>query len=423
MDLPINKNDPLIMHIDLNSCFATIEQQANPLLRGKPIAVAAYGTPNGCILAPSIEAKRLGIKTGMRVKEARIICRDIIIRAPDPAKYRDVHIKFKKIFSDYSDRVTPKSIDEAIIDFRSMENLNLDLIKIGRDIKQRMKEEIGEWIICSIGISTNRFLAKLAASLHKPDGLDIITHKNLADIFGKISLLDLNGINVRYQTRLNAYGIFTPMDFLRAACDTLEKKVFLSICGRQWYERIRGYEMDDIEFKTKSIGQQYALKKPTANPAELGPMMMKLCEKMGRRLRRKGYTARGIHIGMAYRDGTTWHRGRMTDDELYTTMELYKKTLLVFNQQPAVKEVTHLSVSCYELRASNTAQISLFDIDQTKQRKASDAMDEINDRWGEFVITPALMMGMDEIILDRIAFGGVKELEDLYQSPKNNKTS
>lgn len=403
------------MHIDLNSCFATIEQQANPLLRGKPIVVAAYSTPNGCVLAPSVEAKRLGIKTGMRVKEARILCRDVVVRTPDPAKYRDVHVKFKKIFSDYSDKVTPKSIDEAIIDFRGMEGLRLDLVKIGREIKQRMKTEIGEWIVCSVGISTNRFLAKLAASLHKPDGLDVITHKNLVEIFEKISLLDLNGINVRYQARLNAYGIFTPMDFLRAACATLEKKVFLSICGRQWYERVRGYEVDDIEFRTKSIGQQYALKKPTANPAELGPMMMKLCEKMGRRLRKKGYTAHGIHVGMAYRDGTTWHRGRMTDSELYTTMELYKKALLVFNQQPEVKEVTHLSVSCYELRPSDTAQMSLFDIDQTKQRKAADAMDEINDRWGEFVITPALMMGMGEIILDRIAFGGVKELEDLYK--------
>lgn len=407
------------MHIDLNSCFATIEQQANPLLRGKPIVVAAYGTPNGCVLAPSVEAKRLGIKTGMRVKEARIIYRDVIVLTPDPPKYRDVHIKFKKIFFDYSDNVTPKSIDEAVIDFRGMERLRLDLVKIGREIKQRMKAEIGEWITCSVGISTNRFLAKLAASLHKPDGLDMITHKNLIDIYDQVSLLDLNGINVRFQARLNAYGIFTPLDFLHAACATLEKKVFMSICGRQWYERIRGYEVDDIEFKTRSIGQQYALKKPTANPAALGPMMMKLCEKMGRRLRRKGYIAHGIHVGMGYRDGTTWHRGRLTDSELYTTMELYKKALLIFNQQPEAKEVTHLSVSCYALEPGSNSQMSLFDIDPTKQRKAADAMDDINDRWGEFVITPALMLGMNDIILDRIAFGGVKDLEDLYRLDKH----
>jgi len=96
MDLPINKARPLVMHIDLNSCFATIEQQANPLLRGKPIAVAAYATERACILAPSIEAKQYGIKTGMRVFEGKRLYSDLIILTPDPPKYRYVHIKFKK---------------------------------------------------------------------------------------------------------------------------------------------------------------------------------------------------------------------------------------------------------------------------------------------------------------------------------------
>jgi DNA polymerase IV len=414
MDLPLNKNKPVVMHIDLNSCFATIEQQANPLLRGKPVVVAAYATPNGCVLAPSIEAKRLGIKTGMRVKEARIFCREVVVLTPDPPKYRDVHIKFKKIFSDYSDSVTPKSIDEAIIDFSGMERLNLDLVKIAHEIKKRMKEEIGEWIICSIGISTNRFLAKLAASLHKPDGLDVITHSNLLQIYEKLTLLSLNGINTRFQARLNAYEIYTPMDFLHATCEVLEKKVFISICGRQWYERIRGYEVDDIEFKTKSIGQQYALKKPTNSQRELSPLIMKLCEKMGRRLRKKGYLAYGIHLAMVYKDGTSWHRGRLTNHQMYTTMELYKRSLLIFNQQPEVKIVTLLSVSCYDLVPSSSAQMTLFDIDPGKQRKAADAMDAINDKFGEFVITPGLMMGMNDLVLDRIAFGGVKDLQDLY---------
>lgn len=416
MDLPINKNKPHIMHVDLNSCFATIEQQANPLLRGKPIVVAAYPTANGCVLAPSIEAKRYGIKTGMRVKEAKLLYRDVVVLMSDPPKYRDVHTKFKKIFMDYSDDVTPKSIDEAIIDFRGMERINLDYIKIAREIKMRMRKEIGEWIVCSIGISTNRFLAKLAASLHKPDGLDIITHTNLEKVYSAIDLLDLTGINVKFQARLNAYGIHTPIDFLHADCETLEKKVFLSICGRQWYKRIRGYEVDDIQFQTKSIGQDYALRKPTADPKELCPILMKLCEKMGRRLRRKGFIAHGIHVGMLYRDGTWWHRGRLMDGDMYTTMELYKKALLVFNQQPASKEIVKLTVRCYDLERSTKAQLTLFDIDVSKQRKTADAMDSINDKYGEFSVVPALMMGMGDTVIDRIAFGGVKELEDLYMS-------
>lgn len=402
------------MHIDLNSCFATIEQQANPLLRGKPIVVAAYQTNNGCVLAPSVEAKRLGIKTGMRVKEAKLLYKDVIVLMSDPEKYRDVHTKFKTIFMDYSDYVIPKSIDEAIIDFRGMERLTLDYVIIAKEIKRRIRQEIGEWIMCSVGIAPNRFLAKLAASLHKPDGLDVITYKNIERIYESVSLLDLCGINVRYQARLNAYGVFTPIDFLTAKCELLEKMVFKSIVGRQWYERLRGYEVDDVEWKEKSIGQQYALKEWTADPKKICPMIMKLCEKMGRRLRRRSYIAHGIHVGMVYKDGTHWHRARLTGDDMYTTMELYRNALLVYNQQPLMKPITNLSVSCYDLEPSSSAQMTLFDIDPSKARKAADAMDEINDRFGEFVITPGLMMGMKDTIIDRVPFGSTKDIVDLY---------
>src|SRR5918999_989148 len=164
MPLALNHNPPKIMHVDLNSCFATIEQQANPLLRGKPIVVAAYDSPGGCVVAPSIEAKQYGIKTGMTVRDAKLLYPKVIVRTPDPSKYRYVHLLFRKIFQDYSPDVTPTSIDEAVIDFTDTYALyNRSLMDIGREIKRRFRNEIGEWMVCSIGISTNRFLAKLAA--------------------------------------------------------------------------------------------------------------------------------------------------------------------------------------------------------------------------------------------------------------------
>src|SRR6266446_7696586 len=187
MDLAINHNAPLIMHVDLNSCFATCEQQASPLLRGKPIVVAAYNSPNGCVVAPSIEAKQFGIKTGMTVRDAKVLCPSVIVKTPDPPKYRAIHLQFKKIFQDYSPDVTPKSIDEAVIDFTDTVGLyKKSLVDIGREIKRRMREEIGEWISCNIGIGTNRFLAKTAASLHKPDGLDVITHENVREVYAAL---------------------------------------------------------------------------------------------------------------------------------------------------------------------------------------------------------------------------------------------
>jgi DNA polymerase-4 len=412
----INHEKPLLMHIDLNSCFATIEQQANPLIRGKPVVVAAYGTPNAFILAPSIEAKRIGIKMGMKVRDAQLIDRNVIVRTPDAPKYRDVHLKFKKIFQTYSPDVTPKSIDEAVIDFRPMLNLKPDLVNIAKEIKQRMKDEIGEWIICSVGIGTNMFLAKLAATLHKPDGLTVIDHTNLIDTYKKAHLLDLNGINIRYQARLNLHGIHTPYDFFKASQELLHKSVFRSVIGARWYEKLRGYETDQKEFDTKSIGHQYALHKATSDPKELSRLLMKLCEKMGRRLRRKGYVARGIHLALRYGDHTYWHHGQVINQDLYTTVELYRHAQTILNSQPEVRNVSLMSVASYNLSKQNDTQLSIFGDEISKAHHVSDAADKINDTFGEFTFVPGIMIQMDDTILDRIAFGGVRELEGITTS-------
>src|SRR5689334_15145002 len=267
MPLALNHNAPTIMHVDLNSCFATIEQQANPLLRGKPIVVAAYNSPNGCVVAPSIEAKRYSIKTGMTVRDAKLLYPGVVVRTPDPTKYRAVHLMFRRIFRDYSPDVTPKSIDEAVIDLTDTLPLFKGTVQdIGRQIKRRFREEIGDWMVCSIGVSTNRFLAKLAASLHKPDGLDVIDHTNLLEVYGRVRLLDLNGINTRFQARLNASGVFTPLEFYNASQELLQKQVFRSILGHYWYLRLRGWEIDAVDFKRKGFGNSYALQQQTNDP-------------------------------------------------------------------------------------------------------------------------------------------------------------
>jgi len=413
MALPINHNQPTIMHVDLNSCFATIEQQANPLFRGKPLVVAAYNSPKGTVVAPSIEAKRFGIKTGMKVMEAKILYPNVIVRTPDPAKYRAVHLLFRKIFKDYSPAVAPKSIDEAVIDFtQTLALYNRTLPDIGREIKRRFRAEIGEWMICSIGISTNRFLAKLAASLKKPDGLETIDHTNVLDVYQRVSLLDLNGINTRYEARLNAAGIFTPMEFFQASVDTLKKQVFQSINGYYWYLRLRGYEIDQVDFGRKSFGNTYALGKQTNEPRELARLLMKLCEKTGRRLRKAGYEAQGVHVACVYTDFSSWHTGRKVEQPLYTTRDIYIKALRLLNQSGYTKRVRNLAVSVYDLIPHHSEQQEMF---ASRSHAVAEAMDKINDKYGEFVITPALMMGMDDTIIDRIAFGGVKELEELYQ--------
>jgi DNA polymerase IV len=194
--------------------------------------------------------------------------------------------------------------------------------------------------------------------------------------------------------------------------DTLKHQVFHSILGYYWYLRLRGYEIDQVDFGRKSFGNTYALQKQTNEPRELARLLMKLCEKTGRRLRRAAYAAQGVHVSCVYTDFSFWHTGRKFEQPVYTTREIYIKALRLLNQSGYTKRVRNLAVSVYDLVPHHSEQLEMF---SSKSHAVAEAMDKINDKYGEFMITPALMMGMDETIIDRIAFGGVKELEELYQ--------
>jgi DNA polymerase-4 len=237
----------MIMHIDLNSCFASVEQQARPMLRGKPIAIVNRGTEHTAIVTASYEAKERGVKVGMKLREARTLCPGIVGIESDPAKYRYVYHKLMDIMREYSPHFTMKSIDEGVIDFsESVVNLQgqtlqagdirvEEMIRIGREIKQRLRDEVGCAMRCNIGIAPNRFLAKTAAGLNKPDGLDVITHGNLREVLGSLSLQKLTGIAKRNEHRLNAVGIYTPLEMLDADVSIL-RLAFKSVVGEWWYK-------------------------------------------------------------------------------------------------------------------------------------------------------------------------------------------
>ena len=215
MAMSINTARPLIMHIDLNSCFAMMEQQANPLIRNKPVAVAAYDTPRGMILASSYEAKAKNIKLGLNVRQGRQIDPGLIVMMPDPEKYFDAHERLKELLNKYTSEVVSKSVDEYVVDFRGSPVIRagLSLEDIGKRIKADVKSSLGSYVTVNIGFGANRFLAKLAAGLNKPDGLNVLTADNLRLAYSQLSLTDLPGINVRYEARLNLAGIYTPLEF------------------------------------------------------------------------------------------------------------------------------------------------------------------------------------------------------------------
>ncbi len=402
-----SQSSPDVLHIDLNSCFAAIEQQANPMLRGRPVAVAAYDSPGGCILASSVEAKKIGIKVGMRVKDAKIICSELLVLKPDPDKYRYVHKRLYKILSFYTDRLFPKSIDEFVLHLAGYPALKRGRIELGREIKQKIKREIGEWLTVSIGFGPNRFLAKTASNLNKPDGLDIIDKSNFFQIYKKLSLSDLCGIAGQNTLRLNRVAIYTVTDFYLASARQL-KAAFESILAYFWYFRLRGLEVDDISLKRKSYGHSFALPKPLRDRKELLPILAKLSHKTGQRMRQAGFKAGGICLAVVYRDFIHWHQSRQLKKTIFSSRDIFVEAIKLLAFCPWQKPVREIAVSCFSLEKNNNTQLSFWQ-DIYKKAELTEAVDKLNRCWGDFTVYPGRMLGTSELVHDRISFGGVRD--------------
>ncbi|MBX4201357.1 hypothetical protein KW803_00475 [Candidatus Saccharibacteria bacterium] len=414
MDNLLNKAPPQIMHIDLNSCFAIIEQQANPLYRRKPVAVAAYDSPRGMVIASSYEAKAKGIKLGVNVGEARLIDPSVIVLTPDPLKYRYAHSLFREVLSDYTNNIQAKSIDEFVLDFQGSPALRegRDLVDVGYEIKHKVKNHVGGYVTVNVGIGTNRFWAKTAAGLNKPDGLDVISATHAMEIYKKLTLTDLTGINYRYEARLNAAGIFTPTQFFEASSQKLHKQVFHSVVGRQWFSRLRGWEVDAVIWDRKSVGHTYAIGRKTADRKEIAQLLMKLCYKVGRRMRKQGLSASGIHLSVSFQNGTWWGRSQATHSAMYSDSEIYFQAKKLLQEIIIPGLATNIAVSVYRLSQVNPEQLSIFGGTRLDTKVLADITDAINSRYGNYTLVPAIMAGMDDLILDRIAFGSVKDYID-----------
>ena len=412
------------------------------MLRGKPIVVAAYVENYGCILAASREAKALGIKTGMRVREGKLLYPHLIVLSPDPEKYCFVNRQLQRLLSEYSSDLSVESIDEMVMDLAraprlkhesgsmnqeakskqtSMIHDSIFMIRkvanvmqdIGKEIKRKIQTEIGEWLTVSIGIAPNRYLAKIASGLHKPDGLDIIDGNNVEEILGSLVLEDLCGIKEGNATRLRIAGIATPLDFYRATPLAL-KRAFRAVTGYFWWLRLHGYEEAAFanssgEPQQKSFGQSYALGRPyLPAQSELHQILYQLVAKMGKRLRDAGFLASGVHTSCLFADHTYWNHGEKLTTALYADNDFYQRAKAIILTAPA-KPVRILAVNCFNLQKSLYRQENLF-FEEERKRFLTRAIDQIADRWGNGTVTSGRVLGTAQHVLDRIAFGRVKEL-------------
>ncbi len=367
------------------------------MLRGRPVAITNRITPNACIIAASYEAKAKGIKVGMRRREAEAICKGIIFAETEPSKYIFVHNKLKHIMQDYSADVVMKSIDEGLINLAAAPPhiKNRNRTEIGFEIKHRLCTEIGDYMRCNVGIASNRFLAKLATELHKPDGLDEITPENQRIIFAALKLTDLPGINIHMEHRLNAVNIFTPLQFLDADEETLVKLVCKSIDGTKWYKRLRGIEVDDYLSDIKTVGRQYVMENRNLTHEEAKARILHLSEDVGYRLRSKNLYARGVYVWAYGYDDVFYHKSTIFKHAIDTDQDICHAASKLFEQLPT--HVRIIGITLYKLQREPNQQLTLYQDQIDRAEHICAAIDQINHRFGARKIHSAASCGTEHI--------------------------
>ncbi|HVY67420.1 MAG TPA: DNA polymerase IV [Patescibacteria group bacterium] len=430
----------VIMHLDMNSYFASVEQQDRPAWRGLPVGVCEH--LGGIIIGASVEAKRWGITTGTPVWEAKKLYPKIILTHTSPERYRLYTRRFLAVMADYTQDVEKYSIDEAFLDLTKACNIRdgqgrpvaplAEAARIALEIKLRFKSEVGDWLRCSVGLASGKTLAKIASDLRKPDGLVVIAEpgdqtgqinpaaevvsKN--QLYDRLKLTDVPGIGRRQERNLNELGIRTlaelrdfPKSRLTARFGPIMGHHLYSL-GRlesSWKTEVAG---DDV---IKSMGHMYTLPRQYRRPEFFLPVLYKLCEMVGRRLRRKKLMGNVVHCYV--RDsryqglGDSASLGYFLQDgrELFLACSrLLQGALKQAGQWPPSGQYKLIGVTVAGLMPF-MAQQSLFG-DAEREQRVDEALDAINDKYGEFSIIRAQMMKAGKVFRDSVGFGRMKEL-------------
>ena len=381
--------DRIILHLDMNSYYATLEQQAYPNLRGKPIGVAGKGGgERTVVVGASIEAKKLGVRGAMSTWEARKICPQIIII---PANYDRYSFVSKRIFTmmeRFSPTVEVFSIDEAFIELPNKANWE-DAASIAHQMKKLIHKQIGEWVTCSIGISYGRTLAKLASELQKPDGLVIIRPEDFTKIAQKTAIEDLCGIGWRIGPRLNQMGVRTINEL-----GQMPRQMLIDTFGQatgSWLNLI-GNGIDDNRLRSyrdlpheKSIGHSYTVPQDLRSLEDVKKTALLLCERVGVRLRNKNLVGRTVSLYMRFDDHTSWGQQHHQKEYIFDGLHIYRLAEKVFKDLPQSKPVRLVAVSISDLSELKSSTQPLFEVEKNRE-KLTKAVDKINARYGEFTV-------------------------------------
>ena len=413
------------LFLDLNSYFASVEQQERPELRGLPVAVVPVETDYTCAIAASYEAKAFGIKTGTMIKEARARCpalRCVLAR-------HDVYVRYHHRVLAEVDRHVPifktASIDEMSCQLTGKWRQPEHALALARQIKAGLAKNVGACLTCSIGLSTNRFLAKVATDLQKPDGLVALHPRDLPGALMHLVPRDLPGIGPNMERRLLEARISTFDDLWQCAQKQLGG-LWGSVQGERLWLALRGVEIPDEPTRHGSVGHSHVLA-PEQRPVQFAEAVgRRLLLKAASRLRRMEHVAGGLNLSVRLDRGTRHSReARLaTMSDSTTLQEIFTKLWAELMEETGGAAIKKISITLNRLTPStNAEQLGLFErarhdpraASEEKQKRArlSAAIDQITRRYGRDAITTGIVPGEGSSFSgSKIAFNRVPELED-----------
>ena len=383
----------VILHLDMNAFFASVEQQTDPALRGKPIAV--IGTGRTVVTTASYEARAFGVKTGMNTWQARQVCPQITFVVGDNRKYTDTSTRIVAMMRDYTPLVEVFSIDEAFLDVTASLSLFGSAERIAYLLKARIRHEFG--LTCSIGIAPNKLLAKLASEMQKPDGLTIIAPERVDAVLERMPVKELCGIGAQVARQLADFGIFTCGQLGRFPVATLTRR--FGINGERLSRMGRGIDPSPVippeeEAAVKSVGHSMTLAHDVTGREALRKYLLQLAEMVGRRARRYGVSGKTVHLTLRYDDFTTVGRQQTRSVPTNQSAALYRDALAILDSLALDRPVRLLGVRITNL-VHHGNQVPLFE-QERRAALATVAMDEANRRFGAFAVTYASVVETEE---------------------------
>lgn len=384
----------IILHVDLNSFFATAEQQVNPYLRGKPVGIlkAAGRT---CVIAASVEAKKRGVTTGTDIFNARKLCPEIILVPANFDRYADITYRFIRICQSYSPTTEVFSLDECFIDVTETEKFWGHAFNIAFEIKDRLRTEVGDWMSCSVGISHNRMLAKLASSQIKPDGLFWITEDNVTAVLDKSELTDICGLGPGLSHRLIGLGIDS-FPKLRACSLPYLTRYFGAHWAVHLYNVARGIDYSPVVPAqdipdAKSVGRTYTTHRDLTSKDEVAQLIRNLCEEAAAKARRMNLAGR--YVGLSLRGGDKNYFGHQTLSSYIDSGKTFFDICMRIASDWPIAKVRFCGVFLGMMTKSNYLTSPLFPKER-REIKIDKTVDEVNAKYGDYTLFPAQLLGM-----------------------------